>query len=332
MDQPRHPRRPETTPAPGREVTRAAARAAARILTVIATLGVALAGGATIARAQSVAQNVGHDVVAAGSDIWWVWTSPFHAKPRDWRDAGVVLATSALISTADERIDRWIVKNQTTGVVKALRPRDDKHGLQLVDLATANVLLPLSGGLYVAGLASGSRGLRDAGMGCAASQQSDAIFRGLVYSIVQRDRPSIANGDAFRFRVPGGSWNHHSFFGGHVANAMACATFANNRFRLGAPGKLLYVAAGAIGFARMADRQHWASDTFLGASFGYAVGRTVANRQRKRLAREQSAAHSRDALLEPPHDDGSVAERAIAGLYAGTSVGGRPMLGWRASF
>ena len=321
---PRPARPNETTGAPGRRASRLAARALRRALAA----AVALAGCAAAARAQSVAQNVGHDVVAAGSDIWWVWTSPFHAEARDWRDAGLVLATSALVSTTDEHIDRWIVKNQTRGLVKALRPPEDEHGLQLVDLATANVLLPLSGGLYVTGLATGSRGLRDAGIGCAASQQADAIFRGLVYSIVQRDRPSIANGDAFRFRVPGGTWNHHSFFGGHVANAMACATFANRRFQLGAPGKLLYVAAGAVGFARMADRQHWASDTFLGASFGYAVGRTVATRQRKRLAREQGAARTGDAARD--HD--SAVDRALAGLYAGASADGRPALGWRASF
>lgn len=291
------------------------------LLALVATLGIA-----PTAKAQSVLQAAGHDLRAAGSDVWWLWTSPFHASARDWRDAGVVVGAAGLIATADPRIDRWIVRNPSAAIVRAVEPFREKKGIQPIDLGSGNLLIPVSGGLWVSGLATGNRALRDAGIGCATAQQSNSILRGAIYSLVQRERPGTANGRAYRIRFPGGEWDQHSFFGGHVANAMACATFANTRFNLGPAGKLLYVGAAGIGLGRMVDRRHWASDSFLGAAFGYAFGRTVALRQRERLARESGRADAAAGTRS------TIADRALSGFYSGTTAEGAPTLGWRSDF
>lgn len=293
-----------------------------RVAIVLAALSSAAI--ATPGRAQSVVQAVGHDFRAAGTDIWHLWTSPFHAEARDWRDAGAVLATTAIVATADRRVDRWIAANQSSVAIRAVKPFREAKGVRLIDLGSGNLLLPVSGGLYVAGLATGSRSLRDAGIGCATAQQSNSILRGLIYSLVDRERPGTAEGRAYRIRFPGGEWNQHSFFGGHVANAFACSSYASTRFELGVIEPLLYTGAAGIGLARMADRRHWASDTFLGAAFGYAMGRSVALRQKHRLAREQES--RRSSRIAPS------LQFALGGFYSGRATDGSFALGWHGRF
>ena len=239
--------------------------------------------------AQSVAQAVVHDFRYGVADIWHVWTSPVHASASDWRDAGLVVAATGLAATADRSVDRFVVQHPRSFPVRVTQPFRERRGYKPSDFGTARILLPLSGAIWATGIASGNRALRDAGMGCAAAQQANSVVRHLTYEVVDRARPSVPGADPYRIEFPGGDWNHHSFFAGHVANAVACATYANTRFELGAVEPLLYAGAAGIGLARIADRRHWLSDTVLGVAFGYATGRSVALRQKKRLAGETNA-------------------------------------------
>ena len=285
-----------------------AARRAAAVLSL--TYAVAVPA----LHAQSVAQAVVHDFKYGVADMWHIWTAPFHASARDWRDAGIVVAATGLSAFADRSVDRFIADHPRSFAVRATQPFRERRGYKPADFGTGRILLPLSGALYVTGIASGSRALRDAGMGCAASQQSNSVVRHLTYEVIDRERPSVDGADPYRVRFPGGDWHHHSFFAGHVANAFACATYANERFEMGLVEPLLYAGATGIGLARMADRRHWLSDTVLGVAFGYATGRSVALRQKRRLADERSAARE-----------------SRARFY--TAVSGDALtLGWTASF
>jgi hypothetical protein len=71
-----------------------------------------------------------------------------------------------------------------------------------------------------------------------------------------------------------------------------CASFLSHRFEMGLVEPVLAGLVAAMGVGRMADRGHWLSDQVIGTAFGFAVGREVARRQLKRLAREAE----RDAL------------------------------------
>ncbi len=240
--------------------------------------------------AQIVAQAVAHDFRYGVADMWHIWTAPFHASARDWRDVGLVVGAAGISAFADRGVDRFVAGHPRSFAVRATQPFRERRGFKPADFGTGRILLPVSGALYVTGIASGSRALRDAGMGCAAAQQSNSVIRHLTYEVVDRERPSVAGADPYRVRFPGGDWNHHSFFAGHVANAFACASYASERFDLGLVEPLLYAGATGVGLARMADRRHWLSDTVLGVAFGYATGRSVALRQKRRLGDERSAA------------------------------------------
>ena len=266
---------------------------------------------ATPALAQRTLGTVGRDLLGAGSDIWAVWTSPFHASGRDWLAAGAVTAGGVAISPFDDDIDRWVVRNDDGGFQRALKPIRENRGTNLGDLPTGRMLLPITGGVYLVGFVADKPGIRDAALGCLASQQANSAVRHATYALVARTRPSelvvddvpspARQGDQYDIEVPGGEWEEHSFFGGHVANAFACATFFSERFELGYVEPVLYAFATGIGVARTVDRRHWTSDNLLGAAFGYAVGRAIAHRQKERLRERDGGGGSADArpVTEP---------------------------------
>lgn len=287
-----------------------------------------IVGAAMPVHAQVTLRTVVTDIGRGAGDIWHVWTAPFHAERRDWRDAGLVAGATLALAPADRAVDRWIAGHPAAFPIAAVRPFREGEGIRAADFGTGRILLPLSAALYTTGFATRTRALRDAGVGLAASQQANSVIRHLTYEVVSRERPSTAEGRAYDIRFPGGEWKYHSFFGGHVANAFATAGYLGERFELGLVEPVLYASATGIGLARMADRRHWVSDTFLGAAVGYSIGRSVATRQRNRLADERAARGS------PVEDEQqrSALGRLTRGLYATTSRDAGAVVGWRGTF
>ena len=222
----------------------------------------------------------------------------------DGREAGTVagvFALTALVSVVDDDIDAWIARDSSRVVLRLLGPVREGGRFAIGELPTGTRIPALSALLYVAGLAGKSPELREAGLGCLSAFGANALVRYSLYLTMRRTRPVVAEGDQYRFAVGGGDWNEQSFFGGHVANAAACTTFLSERFDLGAGEPALYLFSGAIGFARMADRRHWASDIVLGAAFGSAVGRAIAIRSQRRADRAAGRAVSDPIPLATVH-------------------------------
>jgi uncharacterized protein YgiB involved in biofilm formation len=53
---------------------------------------------------------------------------------------------------------------------------------------------------------------------------------------------------------------------------------------------VLYASATGIALSRMADRRHWASDTWIGVMAGYAMGRSIAARYERREGKRERKA------------------------------------------
>ena len=245
---------------------------------------------ATSASAQVTLKTTGQEFGHALSDVLHIWTSPVRAQPRDWIAAIGVAAGAVALWPEDDQIDSWIVRHPNAAVVRAFTPFDENHP-ELGDLSTGQRLLPISAVLIASGMVSDNRKLREAGWGCLSAWQASSSIRALMYATISRERPSLNNGNQYAITTPGGEWNYHSFFGGHAANAWACTTFWNSRFHMGLLEPVLYAGAAGITFSRMKDRRHWASDTWLGITAGYAMGRSMAARYARRESkREQKKA------------------------------------------
>ena len=233
------------------------------------------------AAAQVTRRTAARELGDMFADVGYLWSSPARAGARDWVGAVAVGAGAGALLPVDDQVDAWIVRHPRSAVVAAVRPFRESNEV-LYRLPTVAGLVPISVVLVTAGLAADKPKLREAGYGCLSGWMMSNTLRYAIYAGVSRPRPAVANGDQYAFSVPGGSWDEQSFFAGHAMNAFACATFLSERFELGAAEPLLYTVATTAALARMADRGHWASDTFLGGVVGYAVGRTIARRYERR--------------------------------------------------
>lgn len=263
--------------------------------TTIAALTVAPGAGA-----QVTLRTTGHELRDALADVWHIWVSPFRAEQRDWIAVIGVAAGTAALLPVDDQIDSWIVRHPNSALQDLAKPWDESNPT-LGDLSTGRRLFPISAALIASGMVSDNRKLREAGWGCLSVWQASSSIRHATYAAVSRPRPSVANADPYDIDFPGGDWEQHSFFGGHAANAVACTTFWNMRFKMGVLEPILYASAAGISLARMTDRRHWASDTWVGIAAGYAMGRSIAARYARREARrerEKEYEQIRVSLLE----------------------------------
>jgi membrane-associated phospholipid phosphatase len=280
---------------------------------------------------EAVAQSIGRmavdDVANAARDFGAVWVAPFRGSGTDYLIAGGTLVAAAALSPFDDNVDRWMVAHEDRGLLDAIGPL--RRG---GDLYSLNKATPYVGGLYLVGLATKHRGIRDGIFGCAAAYSANTVMRHqVIYRVIGRNRPDTLRdhpegyvptgaeqGDQYEFNVPSRGYGDHSFPGGHVATMATCASFLSHRFEMGVVEPALGVLVAAMGVGRMADRGHWLSDQVVGVVFGYAVGKEVARRQKQRLAREKPGATS--------------PERAERGApYMGSDANGT-RLGWQHSF
>lgn len=229
-------------------------------------------------------------------DIVHIWTSPFRADGSDLVVWGSVAAGLVGIAIFDDEFQDWIRDNPDALPVRVLAPMQDPKPLSL--LGYTSYLLLLSGGLYATGLAFDNDGLRDAGIGCATADISGTFARHLLARLLGRMRPESTRNPYIIRPLAWGDWEMRSFPGGHAANIMACTAFWNNRFDLGFVGPLLYIAAAAIGMARVVDQAHWTTDTLFGIFFGWSVGTAVADRFNER--RDDSGDPAASLVGPPP--------------------------------
>jgi membrane-associated phospholipid phosphatase len=251
---------------------------------LIAVVALLLATSGAGLQAQTTLGSPRRDVATFTGDIWSVWTSPARFDHRDVAPLAITVSAFAITTRVDSTIRAWMVTHDRTAVMRALWPIREGARLPAYELGSGQYLLPVAGALYLGGRLSHSPDVRDAGLGCAAGHLSSLGIRAVAYSLVARERPRESV-NPFRIGIPGShDWMWHSFFSGHIANSMACASFLGHRYSLGAIEAIPYTYAALIGAGRMADGAHWASDTMLGAIVGFAIGREIAARQLDRRA------------------------------------------------
>lgn len=256
-----------------------------RFIVVAATLTLT-----RVAAAQSVGKMLGDDFTNVGKDIVAVWLSPFDATGRDWMLTAAAFGAFGLSTLADQSVSDWAIRNDSSAFFKAIRPV--RRGGKLY---AGKYVVPPVAAVYVLGVVLKNQDMRDFVTGCGTSWAAQSFLRKGIYLLVGRRRPETSPNDPTDWTIPGKSdWQMHSFPAGHFANALACATYWNKRFRLGIGGPAVYALAGAVGIGRLADKGHWTSDTVLGGILGYAVGKEVAQRS---LSRVRSDAGRRAAQL-----------------------------------
>lgn len=263
---------------------------------------------ASAADAQRTLKSIGRDLEFGVRDILHVWASPLHADGDEWATFAASAALVGATLVIDDDVQRGMLRHPRSVFMRGLEPFREAHNTELFNLGSGKRLQPLSGVLYLLGFAFDSRALRDAGMGCASTQQANILVHHGSYAIISRERPLTANGDQYDIELGRGPWSEHSFYGGHAGNIMGCVTYWNERFKLGPAEPLLYVLAVGVGLGRVADGRHWLSDTITGMLVGHAFGRVIARRARVRANGPPGQAmgpFGGDLLLSNGHSSGA---------------------------
>lgn len=226
---------------------------------VVAAVALALAGQTLGAQADTVARK------------------PFFT----WRDAAIIEAF-AIATVAIAPLDRRLADRLQDSTVQENRAM--KNTAAFVETVTEPGSFIIGGGMYLYGRLRDNHRAADLGL-----HGTEALFLGsqlgwLLKGIIGRARPFVDVDQPhsyswFRGFRDGGEFQ--SMPSGHTIAAFAAASAVTSETKRWWPrsvwfiGPLMYGGAAVVGWSRMFDNRHWASDVITGAAVGTFAGLKV---------------------------------------------------------
>ena len=187
--------------------------------------------------------------------------APLHWDGRAWKRVGIGVAVLGAVMLADDRIRDEVQRhpdNAAARVAKAIEPFGAEYSFGVL------------AGFYGAGrLFHDPRAAAVAEDGLASSLIAAGIVTPALKVLTGRRRPSQSS-SAYDF-LDGGS----SFPSGHTTQAFAVAAVVAEHYDSAWTDVLAYGIASLVGYSRMVNNAHFATDVIAGAVIGVAVGKAV---------------------------------------------------------
>ena len=202
-----------------------------------------------------------------------VFTSPARWSSRDWLTLGGISAGIGVVMVFDEDIGRAIRRGRNdtlTNIFDNVQPFGNEYAIGVV------------GTFYLWGeIFKDPRAKSTALDSIAASGIASGLIVNATKYLVGRARPTDGNG-AYDFQPFSG---HDSFLSGHTTEAFTLASVITEHYDAWWVKVTAYGLAGTVGYARLNNNRHWASDVLAGAVVGTYVGKTVVrfNREHHRI-------------------------------------------------
>jgi membrane-associated phospholipid phosphatase len=127
------------------------------------------------------------------------------------------------------------------------------------------MILPLLGVTWVAGKVSGHPGVSSSSLRIAGGMFATAGVATGLKIVAGRSRPYQAPGDPDEFKAFSGNT---SFPSGHTSIAFSLASGIDHETTAHWVPFVVYPLAGMVGWSRLRDNKHWASDVLAGALVG----------------------------------------------------------------
>lgn len=196
-------------------------------------------------------------------DIKATFTAPAHWNTCDWLVAGGVAAGIGTVAVFDEDIQRAVQRNRN-GTLDDIFSNVQGFG---------NEYAPgVIGAFYLGGMVFDDPQAKSVALDATSAS---IIASGLIlYPLkltVGRARPG-SNEGAYHFAPFSG---HDSFPSGHTTEAFTLATVISEHYHSLWVDVACYGIASAVGYARLEQNDHWASDVLAGAAIGTFVGHLV---------------------------------------------------------
>lgn len=199
-----------------------------------------------------------------------IWSFPARLdQPHDYVPTIAVGAiATGLFLGSDPRIAHYFRNSTSYG--------DFNNVFSSFNTSIGPLLVPV--GLYLIGTAEKDKKMRDTALFSGEAVLDAEVVSSVLKSATGRMRPADIStrsnfGDSFWEGKNG--FGSGSFPSGHTIAAFSAATVISRRY--GHDHKwvpfLAYGVATAVGMSRLSLSAHFASDVFMGAVFGYSIGR-----------------------------------------------------------
>jgi membrane-associated phospholipid phosphatase len=227
-------------------------------------------------------------------------TAPSRFDVEDWAEVAAISGSVVFVGTRDDRIDAWVQNHrskQTDNFARIVTPFGSWAAIGVSAVA-------LGGGLI-----SHNKRLLDTGRDAVEAEILAAgITTPLLKYAVGRVRPSDG-ADADEFKPFSGN---SSFPSGHTTEAFAVASVLSARADGWVVPVLSYTLASCVGYARVHDRAHWASDVIGGGLVGTFIGRTIVRRHEREGAEPEGPPPAYSFRIAPVVSAGSLGFTASA--------------------
>lgn len=196
--------------------------------------------------------------------------SPARWNKKQWIIAGSVVAAGAVIYSFDEEIQSFFQSNQTEGSDFAAKYIFEPWGSGLYPAI-------LIGGFYVYGLSAKDLRARQIALGATQAFIISGITVSVLKHLTHRHRPyQDVPSNSKLWEGPFKGFEYTSFPSGHTITAFTMASFFSSVYKDKLWVALVaYGLASGVGLERIYDNQHWASDVFIGAALGVAIGKAI---------------------------------------------------------
>lgn len=217
------------------------------------------------------------------------------AAPRAYAPATAASRSAPGAPALISRSDAWFLAAAATGVAlmsaadqsvwahasAPARPDAKRLAGVVRPLGTPQVVGPSLVAGYLAGRIANAPELSEASARAFVSIGSAVVACEAVKLAVGRERPFQSPGDADEFRPFSGD---ASFPSGHTTLAFATATALDRETDAAWVPWVAYPTAALVGWSRIQDDEHWASDVLAGAALGWFVSNKAENLLRRRTA------------------------------------------------
>ena len=227
-------------------------------------------------------------------------TAPSRFDVGDWAEVAAISGGMVFVGTRDDRIDAWAQSHRskkTEDFARVVKPLGSWAAIVASTVA-------LGGGLV-----SHNKRLLDTGRDAVEAEILAAgIATPALKYAVGRVRPSDGS-DADEFKPFSGN---ASFPSGETTEAFAVASVLSARADGWVVPVVSYALASCVGYARVHDRGHWASDVIAGGLVGTLIGRTVVRRHQREETQPEAPPAAYSLRIAPVISAGSIGFTARA--------------------
>ncbi|MEA3444684.1 MAG: phosphatase PAP2 family protein [Bacteroidota bacterium] len=209
-------------------------------------------------------------------DIRNVCVAPAYWKTKHWITfSGIALGTFTLF-TVDKKIHNWSQEQRTNFSNKFSDNFIEPWGTGKL---YKNYTVYTLASVYFSGLLTNNEKTKMVAMEATRAWAISNLFIAATKISFGRHRP-YQDSNHWLWEGPTIK-NYRSFASGHTIATFAVASvFAHQYKNKPIIPILSYSIAGMVGLSRIHDNQHWTSDVFIAAAFGWAIGKMVVNRNK----------------------------------------------------